>query len=69
MVTDYNTSAGRWFLTRGIVRAFSIDYRTLALFRVILGVIIVVDLAMRSRDFTAFFTDAGAVTRKQAVQW
>lgn len=53
----------------GIIRAFSIDYRTLALLRVCLGGIIFVDLLLRSRDFTAFFTDQGIIPRKLALDW
>ncbi|RLA52251.1 MAG: hypothetical protein DRR42_08030 [Gammaproteobacteria bacterium] len=54
---------------RDLVRAFSIDYRTLALFRVLIGCIIVADLLLRARDFTAFFTDQGVVPRQLALTW
>ena len=57
------TSAGRYSLTHSLVRAFSIDLRTIALFRVLIGAIIIADLLLRSRDFTAFFTDAGVMPR------
>ncbi len=45
---------------------FGIDLRTLALFRVLLGVYILVDLAHRARDLVAHYTDAGIMPR--AVQ-
>jgi predicted DCC family thiol-disulfide oxidoreductase YuxK len=58
-----------WPLIRGLIRAFSIDYRTLALFRVCIGSIIFIDLMLRSRDFTAFFTDQGVIPRRLALNW
>jgi predicted DCC family thiol-disulfide oxidoreductase YuxK len=56
-------------LVSGFIRAFSIDYRTLALFRICLGAIILVDILLRSRDFTAFFTDQGIIPRQLALNW
>ncbi len=48
---------------------FSIDLRTLALFRVLLGVFIVWDLALRARDLTAHYTDFGIMPRADAVDF
>jgi len=45
---------------------FGIDLRTLALFRVLLGVYILIDLVMRARDLVSHYTDAGIMPR--AVQ-
>ena len=46
------------------VRAvLGIDPRTLALFRVLLGTLLIADLALRARDLSAFYTDAGTWTR------
>ena len=45
---------------------FGIDLRTLALFRVLLSLWILIDLAMRARDLAAHYTDAGVMPR--AVQ-
>lgn len=42
---------------------FALDTRGLAVFRVALGLLVLVDLAIRSRDLTAFYTDAGIVPR------
>lgn len=42
---------------------FGIDLRTLALFRVLLGAYILIDLVMRSRDLVAHYTDAGIMPR------
>ena len=40
-----------------------IDPRSLALFRVLLGSLLIADLALRARDLPAFYTDAGTLTR------
>jgi len=45
---------------------FGIDLRTLALFRVLLGVYVLIDLGMRARDLVSHYTDAGIMPR--AVQ-
>lgn len=42
---------------------FAIDLRTLALVRVCLGLLIIADLVIRSRDFSAHYTDGGVVPR------
>lgn len=42
---------------------FGIDLRTLALFRVGLATLILIDLALRLRDFTAHYTDFGVMPR------
>lgn len=46
---------------------FTIDLRTLALFRVCLGWMVLADLVMRLCDLTAFHTDAGVVPRIPAI--
>jgi len=46
---------------------FGIDLRTLALFRVLLGVYILIDLVMRSRDLVAHYTDAGIMPRSVQI--
>ena len=46
---------------------FRLDYRSLALFRIMLGSIIIADLVMRCRDFQAFFTDSGIFPREIVV--
>ncbi len=43
---------------------FGIDPRTLALFRVALGALLLADLALRLRDLSVFYTDAGVLTRE-----
>ncbi|RQG91048.1 HTTM domain-containing protein [Natrarchaeobius chitinivorans] len=52
------TASGAKRYVRGCVR---IDTRTLAVFRVFLAVLILADLALRSRNFTAFYTKDGLV--------
>jgi len=42
---------------------FGVDLRTLALFRVSLGVFLLTDLVLRARDLTAHYTDAGIMPR------
>src|SRR5690348_8190020 len=42
---------------------FGIDLRTLALFRICLALIILLDLAMRARDLTAHYSDYGVLPR------
>lgn len=42
---------------------FGIDLRTLALFRVLLSLWILIDLFMRARDLVAHYTDAGVMPR------
>lgn len=61
---SYYTSFKSLFLIKGLIRAFSIDYRTLALFRVCIGSLIFVDLIFRTQHFSAFFTDQGILPRK-----
>ena len=46
---------------------FGIDLRSLALFRVCLGLIILVDLLTRLPDLNAFYTDAGLLPRAALV--
>src|SRR5690349_11156361 len=46
-----------------IARIFGIDLRTLALFRVCLALIILLDLALRARDLTAHYSDYGVLPR------
>jgi predicted DCC family thiol-disulfide oxidoreductase YuxK len=45
------------------VEIFGIDLRTLALFRVCLALIILIDLALRARDLTAHYSDNGVLPR------
>jgi predicted DCC family thiol-disulfide oxidoreductase YuxK len=46
---------------------FGIDLRTLALFRIGLATLLLVDLAFRARDLTAHYTDMGILPRSLAV--
>ncbi len=43
---------------------FEIDTRSLAVFRISLGVLVVADLVLRSRNITAFYTDVGVYPRE-----
>ncbi|WP_058365384.1 HTTM domain-containing protein [Haloparvum sedimenti] len=44
------------------------DARGLAAFRIALGVVLIVDLALRSRELTAFYTDEGVLPRSTLVE-
>lgn len=43
---------------------FGIDLRTLALFRILLGSYILLDLLLRARDLTAHYTEFGVMPRE-----
>ncbi|WP_435181891.1 HTTM domain-containing protein [Halorussus sp. AFM4] len=61
-----DSSALRATLRRGrtgLARRFGVDARALAALRVALGLLLLVDLALRSRDLVAFYTDAGVLPR------
>ncbi len=47
-----------------IRNSFALDLRSIALFRILLGALILMDLALRSRDLTAFYTDTGVLARR-----
>ena len=42
---------------------FGVDYRALAAFRIALGIALLVDLGLRARNLTTFYTDTGALPR------
>ena len=46
---------------------FSIDLRSLALFRIGLAVLIIADLISRARDLSAFYTDGGVLSRAESI--
>lgn len=47
-----------------IKRSFGLDYRSLSLYRVLLGLIIVIDVLYRMPDITAFYSDVGILPRQ-----
>ncbi|WP_421981590.1 HTTM domain-containing protein [Roseibium sp.] len=47
---------------------FGVDLRTLALFRVLLSLWILIDLFMRARDLVAHYTDAGVMPRSVQIE-
>jgi len=51
------------------VDAVRIDTRTLAVFRMLLGALIVADIFLRSRNFHFFYTEDGAVPQSLAEQY
>ena len=48
-------------LKQGATRRFAIDTRSLAAFRIALGLLVVADVLLRLRNFEFFYTDSGAV--------
>ncbi len=50
-------------LSQRLKAAFSIDLRSIALFRITLGLVLLTDLLIRSFDLIDFYTDAGVLTR------
>ncbi|MDZ4699565.1 MAG: HTTM domain-containing protein [Rhodothermales bacterium] len=48
---------------RTVERLFGIDFRALAAFRVAIGLIVLVDLAVRATAFSAHYSDAGVLPR------
>ncbi len=50
------------------VGCFQIDTRTLAVFRILVGSLILADLLLRSRNFTFFYAEDGVVPRSLALQ-
>ena len=54
---------------RSAVRArVGVDRRALAAFRIALGLALLVDLGLRARNLTAFYTDAGALPRSALAE-
>ncbi|WP_394348616.1 HTTM domain-containing protein [Halorubrum depositum] len=54
---------------RAAIRArVGIDPRALAAFRVAVGVVLLVDLALRARNLTTFYTDAGVLPRSALAE-
>ncbi len=55
----------RWFgIVSGLRTVFSLDLRSIALFRILLALLILWDLALRSQHLTAFYTDQGVLARE-----
>ena len=52
-----------------IFNLFAIDYRTLGIFRFCIAIIVMVDIFLRCRDFSAFFTEQGIIPRNYAINW
>src|SRR5436305_13440043 len=48
--------------------AYSLDLRSLALFRIALGAVLLGDLIVRSFDLTAFYTDFGVLPRAALLE-
>lgn len=67
--SDTGSSSGPVERVRTAVsRRIRIDTRTLAVFRVAVGLLILADLLLRARSFSYFYTDAGVVPRWLAME-
>src|SRR5215210_7054795 len=71
-VTDkVSTSKVRAILRWGrakVVEVFSADLRSLALFRMVLALLVLADLANRATDLTAHYTDEGILPRTALLE-
>jgi len=47
-----------------IRNSFAFDLRSIAVFRILLGTLILLDLVLRSRDLVVFYTDGGVLARR-----
>lgn len=63
MLIDYSLT--EVLLMRWIRNSFAFDLRSIALFRILLGTLILIDLALRSVDINTFYTDSGVLPRHQ----
>jgi hypothetical protein len=53
-----------------VAELFALDLRSLALFRIVLGLLLIGDLVIRSSDLTAHYTDDGVMPRSEMpVNW
>ena len=58
-----------WFRISSFREIFGVDLRTLALFRILLGAYLVLDLCLRARDLAAHYTDFGIMPRGELVEY
>lgn len=49
---------------RSVAKRFEVDLRALAAFRIAVGMLVLVDLLLRSRNLEAFYTDVGVLPRE-----
>ncbi|MFP9192296.1 HTTM domain-containing protein [Natronosalvus vescus] len=65
--TRLTGSALRSRVSRNLKESVTIDARSLAVFRVFVGLLIIADVLLRSRNFWFFYTDEGVVPRSHAM--
>ena len=63
MSSNKSKQAGRASL---LAQLFGVDLRSLALFRVAIAVVVLVDLVVRADDLTALYTDVGVLPRSDS---
>ncbi|HET7273488.1 MAG TPA: HTTM domain-containing protein [Rubrobacter sp.] len=68
MTTTLKDSPAPGWWRAKVVELFGADLRSLALFRIVLGLLVLADLANRATDLFAHYTDAGVLPRTVLVQ-
>lgn len=51
------------------MRLFQLDLRSLAILRMAIGFLVVLDTLLRARELSAFYTDAGVAPRTALLEW
>lgn len=69
MALHVRLSTVRNRLTTAVRHRFEIDARSLAAFRIALGLLVLADLILRSRNLTAFYTDSGVFPRQAFIAY
>ena len=60
-------STRSWWRTK-VMEVFGADLRSLAIFRIVLALLVLADLASRATDLTAHYTDAGVMPRTDLLE-
>jgi hypothetical protein len=68
MTTTLKDSPAPGWWRAKVVEVFGADLRSLALFRIVLALLVLADLANRATDLSAHYTDAGVLPRTVLVQ-
>src|SRR5215210_4821337 len=68
MTTTLKDSAAPGWWSAKVTEVFGADLRSLALFRIVLALLVLADLANRATDLSAHYTDAGVLPRTVLVE-
>lgn len=69
MDTRRRLASARTRFERLVRERIAIDTRSLAAFRIAVGLLLLVDLALRARNLEAFYTDDGVLSREALLTW